>query len=586
MAEPQTPPRNAFVQYWGAIRRRSLPMLLTLIGVFLAAVVAAVLWPPLYRSSGTILIEQQEVPTDLVRSTVSSYADERIQVITQRVMTTENLMGIIERYDLYHDMRRVRPREEVIAAMRSDINTEMISAKVIDPREGRPTEATIAFSVSYASNSAAAAARVANELVSLYLKQNIETRQQSSRDAAAFFEQESERLTKAANELEAKLAAFKQAHVKDLPEQTQLNSTTLTRLDEEQRDIETQIQSLGQQITYLDAQLAQISPTDQVYSSTGERVQSPADRLKYLRSEYARLSALYSPDHPDVLRAKREIEGLEATVGAAGAEQDLTRQLTDARTQLASLKQRYADDHPDVIRAQRLVDSLQQQMASGSTAAEAQDASHPDNPAYIQIKAQREVVTDQIKALQKKRGEIESQIQDYERRVASAPAVQRDFDAIARELESTQQQYTQLRLRQNEAQLADNLETARKGERFTLIEPPLEPEQPASPNRGLIVMLGVVLGLLGSLGLGALLESVDTSVRGRADLQRVVEVPPLAIIPRIITLADIALRRRRQKQVWIGAAASVLVTALAVQFFYRPLDVVFTLLLRRLGVGI
>src|SRR5215468_3013334 len=132
--------------YLAAISRRRLSALICIgIGVTLA-VLLALLLPAHYQAGATILIEQQEMPADLVRSTVTSFADQRIQTISQRVMTTETLMKLIERFDLYASERRRESREELIARMRSDIDFKMISADVIDPRSGRPTAATIAFS--------------------------------------------------------------------------------------------------------------------------------------------------------------------------------------------------------------------------------------------------------------------------------------------------------------------------------------------------------------------------------------------------------------------------------------------------------
>src|SRR5215472_6890492 len=336
MAEDATRSTNPLL----VLRRRSKPFLLAGAAALLLAVLAALFWPPRYTATGVILIEQQELPSDLVRSTVSSYASQRIQVISQRVMTTENLMGIIQRYNLYADRRKRRPREEVVKEMRSDTALQMISADVIDPRDGRPTKATIAFSIAYSSPSPELASKVANELVSLYLQQNIESREQSSRDAALFLTGESARLLKEIKELQAKIADFKAQHADELPELTQLNLQKMQHTQDEIRDTDAELRSLDQQITYLDAQLAQINPTAQVYASTDERVQSPADRLKYVRTEYARALALYAPDHPDVRRLKREMEGLEAAA-AAGADtnsaaNDDRRQLEEAQTELAS----------------------------------------------------------------------------------------------------------------------------------------------------------------------------------------------------------------------------------------------------------
>ena len=159
----------------GTLQRRRRPMLATFAAVLLSALGVAFLWPATYRATGTILIEQQEVPVDLVRSTISSYADQRIQVIQQRVMTTENLLKIIQKYDLYARRRQYESREKIIERMNDDIHFRMISADVIDPRSGVPTKATIAFSVGYENRSPELAVRVANELVSLYLEQNLES---------------------------------------------------------------------------------------------------------------------------------------------------------------------------------------------------------------------------------------------------------------------------------------------------------------------------------------------------------------------------------------------------------------------------
>jgi uncharacterized protein involved in exopolysaccharide biosynthesis len=585
------------------IRRRRRPLLLVTGAVLTIAVLAALFWPPRYSATGVILIEQQELPSELVRSTVSSYASQRVQVISQRVMTTENLMNIIQRYNLYPDLRRRRPREEVIKEMRKDSALQMISADVIDPRDGRPTKATIAFSITYNSPFADLASKVANELVSLYLQQNIESRQQSSRDAAVFLTGESARLDKDIKELQAKVADFKKKHGEELPELTQLNEQKRIRVEDDIRDTDAQLRSLDQQVTYLDAQLAQISPTAQVYASTGERVQSPADRLKYVRTEYARAKALYSPDHPDVQRLKREMEGLEAaaTVDADVARSEANddrRQLEDAQTQLASARQRYAPDHPDIVRLERLVASLQGRVpdqASERAAATAAPADGPaerpvsasaDNPPYIQIQAQREAAVTQIRALHKKRNELQATLTGLEKHLAETPVVERDYNAMLRDLDSAQIEYRQVRQKQMEAQTAENLETERKGERFTLIEPPFTPEEPTSPNRPLVLIFGFMFALSAGFGIVAILESTDPSVRGSHDLQVLLASPPLAAIPIMLTSSDRRRRQRRRMYALAGGAASVIAVVVLVHLFYRPLDVLWAVALRRLGIEV
>jgi len=590
---------------WLVIRRRRRPLLLVVGGVLLLSLLAALFWPPRYTATGTILIEQQELPSELVRSTVSSYAAQRVQVISQRVMTTENLMAIIQRYGLYPRLRRSRPREEVIKEMRLDTKLEMISADVIDPRDGHPTKATIAFSIAYTSPSADLASKVANELVSLYLQQNIETREQSSRDAAVFLSGESARLDKDIRSLRSKIADFKEKHEEELPELTQFNEQKATRVEEEIRDTDSQLTSLAQQVTYLDAQLAQINPTAQIYASTGERVQSPADRLKYVRSEYARLLAMYSPDHPDVKRMKREMEGLEAGAAsdantARDEDNDGRRQLEEAETQLASARQRYSPDHPDVVRLERLVSSLKARVTAEPAASvppaadgagpadpdEKPPSSSADNPPYIQIQAQREAAVNQIRALRTKRDQLEASLSGLERHLARTPVVERDYDAMLRDLESAQSDYRLVRQKQNDAETAQNLETERKGERFTLIEPPFTPEEPTTPNRPLILLFGVMFALAAGFGAVATLESTDPSVRGRQDLQELLAAPPLARIPHIFTALDLARARRWKRNALLGGATSVILALALIHVFYRPLDVLWVVALRRMGIEV
>jgi polysaccharide biosynthesis transport protein len=585
-----------------AIRRRRGPLLLVSGGVLLLALLAALFWPPRYSATGTILIEQQELPSELVRSTVSSYASQRVQVISQRVMTTENLMSIIQRYGLYASLRKRSPREQIIKEMRRDTALQMISADVIDPRDGRPTKATIAFSITYSSPSAELASKVANELVSLYLQQNIETRQQSSRDAAVFLGGESARLDKDIRDLQARIAVFKEKHADELPELTQLNMQKMTRVEEEIRDTDAQLRSLDQQVTYLDAQLAQITPTAQVYSSTGERVQSPADRLKFVRTEYARALALYSPDHPDVQRLKREMQGLEAGVAldaniAKGEANDDRRQLEAAQTQLASARQRYSPEHPDVARLERLVASLQSHLANptpvppvtagnGAEPVDKPPSASADNPPYIQIQAQREAATSQVRALRRKRDELQATLARVEKHVADTPVVERDYNAMLRDLDSAQIEYRQVRQKQMEAQTAENLEVERKGERFTLIEPPFTPEQPASPNRPLILIFGLMFALSAGFGTVAVLESTDASVRGRQDLLALLTAPPLATIPVMLTAFDRERLRRRRVTAVFGAVTSLVVALVLIHVFYRPLDVLWVVALRRVGIEV
>jgi protein tyrosine kinase modulator len=590
---------NPLREYLVAAKHRRKSLLLAFgIGV-LAAALLAVLLPPKYRSSGTILIEQQEMPQELVRSTITSYADERIQVISRRVMTTETLLNIINRYDLYPKERTKDTREALLKQMRKDIGLKMISADVIDPRSGRPTSATIAFEVSYTSRSPDLAAKVANELTTLYLNENLNNRTERARDAATFLEAEADRVNRQMADLEAKLADFKDKNLHQLPELTQLNMTLLDRTDEQLREAQNRHDSLEQQRVYLEAQLAQLKPNSTVFSDTGERIVSSADRLKMARSQLASARAMYAPDHPDVIRLQREVDGLEKTVAAGGGAKpggggapstelnDLRRRLEAARAALAAATERYSPEHPDVIRLQRQVADLEAQLAAEPPAPAGDTANaapvEADNPAFVQVQAELSATRNDLAALAGEMQKLQARADAYQRDISLSPQVGKTYQELTRDYENAHLKYAEIRAKQGEAKTAQDLEADRKGERFTLIDPPLPPEEPISPNRPLIFIAGLLLSVGFVVGLLWYLETMDSTVRGRRDLFDLTGIAPLALVPHISTVAEERAARRR---IWLTAgtsAATVCVVVILIHFLYRPLDVLWFSFAHRLG---
>jgi len=509
-------------------------MLICAAGVLTLFCLAAFFWPPTYRSTGTILIEQQEVPEDFVHSAITSYADQRVQVISQRVMTSSNLLDIISKYDLYPEARRTKAREVIVADMRNDIKLEMISADVMDPRQGRATKATIAFSVSFVSRSPQLAAAVANELTSLYLRENLETRKQQAEGTAGFLSTEAARIGAQVTELEQKLAEFKAKNANSLPEYAQLNVQLASRAQDDMRELDARVRALDQQIVFSESQLAQINPTSTLYGDTGQRVLGAKDQLKVLQTKYAAAIASYSDTHPDVVRLKGEIEGLEKELGSQSDYRNSERELEQARTDLAVARQTHTDAYPDVVRLTDRVSQLEAQLKKAPrTPATPVRGEQPDNPAYIQIQANLQAAQSERASLLAQRSQLHERLTELERRSATAPAIERDYTAQMNDLTNAQKKHAEVQQKQMEAQLASNLETERKGERFVLIEPPLEPQKPVSPNRRLILALGAVLALGAAIGLMQLLETLDTRIRGREDIIALLTVPPLAVIPWI-----------------------------------------------------
>ncbi|MEA3332490.1 MAG: chain-length determining protein, partial [Pseudomonadota bacterium] len=136
-------------QVKGIIRRQRGVFITLFLLTWIAALCTAMLLPAIYRAESTILIEEQQIPQEFVQTTITSYVEERLQVITQQIMSRPRLQDIIDNFKLYPEMQKRHTKEEIIARLRTNISLQTISADVIDRRTGRPSTATIAFNLSY-----------------------------------------------------------------------------------------------------------------------------------------------------------------------------------------------------------------------------------------------------------------------------------------------------------------------------------------------------------------------------------------------------------------------------------------------------
>ncbi len=577
---------QTFDDYLAILKRRKWQLILPAVSLSLLALLAALLIPPAYRSSATILIERQEIPSDLVRTTVTSYADQRIQVISQRVMTTSNLSALIERYDLYPNIRRKESINAAVEEMRERIKLDMISADVLDPQSGRAQEATIAFSLSFENRSPTLAQKVTSDLVSLFLNENLERRTAAANEATAFLQTEANRLGQEISTLEARLAAFKEEHSDNLPELMSLNRELMLRTEERLRDNAQSLRTLEQQALYLESELAQLSPT---LGGGGGVLQPNAleARLEELQAQYVRVKERYSPQHPDRIQLKREIAELQRLVGTSGAT-TLRNRLTDLRAELAALRKRYSDDHPDVVRLKRSLAATETQLARAGRFNESDLGltEAVSNPAYVQLRARLEATKIEIESLKQARLELEQELTAFESRVTEAPKIEQEYRALTRDYDNAMRKYQEVRDKGLQAELAQSLERDRKGERFSLIEPPLVPEKPYKPNRLAIMMLGLILSVAGGVGNLALRESLDKGLYGTRAIQAAAaKTPLLAVIPYIETQAD--RRRRVRRLLFFGGTGLMLLAAGAalVHFLIMPLDVLWFALMRKLDAA-
>lgn len=576
-------PAKSFADYLALLGRRRKMMLS--VGAVLLAVSAALafLLPAVYRSTATILIEEQEIPPDLVRSAIATYADQRIETIKQQVLSRSTLWRIVEQYDLYNTLRKRSPTEDVLNRFTKDIQIEVMNVKVIDRRTQNPTQATIAFTLAYDGESPELAQKVANELTSLFLGENLKTRERHAQETTAFLKRESENLSKHIQELEEKIASVKQRADGALPELVQLNMQMMNQAQRELIDADRDIRSLRERKTYLEGELASLKPHTPIISASGERLLDTGERLKALRAKYASESAYLAPDHPDIIKMKQELSSLEKEPGATDGRDELSKRLMAERAALADLRERASDSHPDVVRAQEVVASLERELQAATRQASKPSPVKPENPAYINIQSQLASTTASLQALEAARVDLKHRMADFARRLEVTSTIEPEYQDLVRDRENSVRKYQEITSRLMEAQVSAELEVQRKGERFSLINPPELPEKPDRPNRLAILLLGVFLAIAGGIGSGVVADNLDGTIYTADQLGRIMRTVPLVTIPYLPLDEEVMKLGRRRAAVGLAGLGVVVVGVLVVHLAWMPLDVLWFTILRKLG---
>jgi polysaccharide biosynthesis transport protein len=578
--ENQTPDIKDYLKI---ITRRRKYLVIPIVVIAILSMVLAVVLPSVYRSTATILIEEQEIPSELVRSTVTTFADQRIQVISQRIMTRPNLTDIIQKFDLYSKERKKKSEESILEKMRKSIKIETISADVISS-SGSAAKATIAFILTFDDKNSALSQKVANELTSLFLKENIKSRTESAENAALFLSEESRRLKDKIQKIQAELAVFKEKNLNQLPEISQLNQQELTGLSNQLLSFDSQERSLRERQFYLEGELAQIDPNALATNATGNRVFDTKDRLKILESEYPSLVASYSADHPDVIKTKREIESLKKQIGGSNTSlNDMNAELTGKKAELASLLKLYSEKHPDVLRLQKQITSLQQSMVTAKDTESTNMSVLPDNPAYITLKAQLEGLGSELKSLEYSREQVTKKMADLRKSLRQAPLVEKEYTDLIQELDNTNLRYREVSGREMEAQISQQLEIERKGERFTLIDPPQEPLEPISPNRPAILFLGFIFAIASGFGCVFLVEMMGSTINNEKTIAAILGVAPLSSIPYLQSREESDASTKKRFALLVGILIAFILALIGFHFIVMPLDVFWYKLLRIIG---
>jgi len=521
------------------LRKRGKTFLVTFLCLLPLGILTAFVLPPVYVSKSTILIETQQIPQEYVRTSVTSYAEERLSTITQQILSRARLIEIINRFNLYPEMRNIFAMEEVIANMRDDIALETISTSDFG-KSRRPSgkETTVAFTLSYSGKDPATVQKIANVLSSLYLEENFKKREERAAGTAEFLNSQLLELKKQMDGYANQISAMKSAHMGELPEHGVSNMQALDQLRRDLDQANAQIRIAQERKVYLESQLATVDQyiTDK---GMGDVEQSPAVRLEALRSELINRQTTLSDRHPDIIRLKREIRELE---------------------------KRLAEGHK-----------------AGGRGTQPTGRSNI-NPAYTSLKTQLETAALDIRSLQQQAAQIRGQMGAYQGKLTRAPMIEAEYKGLLGDYENAKNKYNDIMNKLLEAKVAQGMEEAQKAERFTIIEPAAYPEKPAKPDRPKILLAGFFLSLFAGIALVAAQESLDRSVKTETDLNSLAGVPVLSVIPFMSHAEEKKSWKLDRKMLMILAACAVagVVLLVLVHFFLMPLDILWIRLQRKL----
>ena len=293
---------KTLADYLDLIKRRKYYIVITWLLVSLISVIVAYNLPKIYRSTATMLIEAP-IPTKLVESTGSQFAEEQIQSIYQRVMTTDNVLSIIESNGLYNDtnngilknnpvdwfkkdteVNKDSTNYELADLFRDNVEVNLATSSLTPKTNSGMAE--IAFDISFSYSEATKAKEVANKLATLFIEQNDKARTQRASKATDFLMEESDKLNRELQEIDNKIAKYKEQNNFSLPEQMQGNLAAIDRAENELRDTDSQIRTTKERIAFLAAELARAHDEPPVRLDE-KTPRSRDDALRILLAQYS-----------------------------------------------------------------------------------------------------------------------------------------------------------------------------------------------------------------------------------------------------------------------------------------------------------
>jgi len=508
-------------RYWALICHRRWWLIAALFVGWAVVVGASWFLKARYRSETVILVEQQKVPERYVEPNVAIDLQQRLQNITQQILSRTRLLEIAANYHLYANDRKT-DADALVERMRKDINIDLLKTN---------GNQITAFTVSYSAPTPQLAQQVTGELTSLFIADSLHNRQQLSEDTTAFLETQLQSARDDLARQEERLREFKSRFLGELPEQLQGNLQILSGLQNRLQGATEALNQAEQQKLYLDSLLSQYKSV-QVGTAGGDSSPTlPAldQQLAKLADQLHDLSARYTPQHPDIVRLKEQIAAIE---------------------------------------------HLKEKIERGERSGKKADSSlAPATPTEIQsmspmIQIESQIKANQLEIANRKREikDLEAQTRQYEGRLNLAPVREQQLAGVTRDYQQSRANYESLLAKKEQSEMATNLEKRQQGEQFRVLDPPSLPLKPYFPDRFKFSLAGLCVGAVLAFGIGLGLESADARIYGEEDLPDFTSAPVLAGIPDVLTPAE--ERNQSHRRLLEGVAASLLLACIPISTLF------------------
>jgi polysaccharide chain length determinant protein (PEP-CTERM system associated) len=503
-----------FQQVMGIVRRRRWHFLLPFFGGWL--LVWGISWflPSVYRSVTLIIVEQPAVPEKLVASNIDLDIQRQLDSITQQILSRTRLIHIIESLNLYAEERKHKSPDDLVEAMRKDIDIELVRS---DDKK------LSAFNIYYSNRNPKMAQLATAELANLFISENSVQRQERSANTTNFLEGQLDQARAKLAEQEARVREFKDKHIGELPTQTQSNLQILGGLQSQLTSQEDSLNRAKQQNTYLESLLNQYRTMERgTKSGDGGAVGLAAidKELDRLKAQLADLSSHYTDKHPDVRKTREQI----------------------ARTE----KMR-----------ERVIADMNKTPGSSTPDTPVSVPFDPKSAPLLELESQLQANRAEIVNRQSEIKELQGKIYEYQGRLNHAPVMEQQFTDITRDYEQSKASYDSLLAKKNQSEMATDLEKTQQGEHFRMLDPPNLPAKPDRPNRLRLCALGLLAGLvLGGLT-AAGTEVMGGKIYTEREIKKIVPFDVIAEIPALETADEQAAARRNSMLAAVAAAAIV-----------------------------